>query len=705
MVDKTSQNLKQKIWAVGSGKGGVGKSLFATNLAVMLANLGKSVAAVDLDLGNANMHTCLGIKYPRKTLTDFFNGLTPDLNEILLDTPIYNLKFISGAGGILGSANPWHTQRQKLSRYLERLPMDSIVLDLGAGTSYNTIDFFLNASERIVITTPESTAIQSAYNFIRICVFRQLQYVFYTNKTAWSIIEKAKIPNPDGEIIKIRDLLEFLSRIDKSGVERFKALQQDFNPMLVINMVMKSSETKIGWGIREVVKNYLDTEINYVGCISFDPSVRESLHSDAPFLMNSPKSKAAGDIMSLLPKLMGYSSDGDYYRETVVREIRQSAKSYSNRIVEGRDMNVDPSIYAVDKVRRGSDKNEQMSAPIFSPASWSKIAIDLGTSNTLIYVKGRGIIFNEPSLISVDETNGKIVAIGNESKAMTGRAHSGIRVISPLESGAITDYTDVKRMIQEFVKRAKKSTILIRPGVLMTINPGLTSVEKKAFKDFIKELGAREIHLVYEPLASAIGAGLPVDIPKASMLVSIGGGSVSAILVSISGIVGMSSERVGGKVIDNHIIRYLRDTHNFYIGNQTAEWIKINHGQATKIERDKQFEIRGQDVSMGIPKTLMISTSEIREAISKPVKRIIKVIMDLLENIPPELSGDLVDRGMTLTGGGAFLKGLDKLITDKTGIKVRIAPNALTATIEGVGRMLDDFNKYQRFFIEETDLQ
>ncbi|MCK4815909.1 rod shape-determining protein, partial [bacterium] len=297
------------------------------------------------------------------------------------------------------------------------------------------------------------------------------------------------------------------------------------------------------------------------------------------------------------------------------------------------------------------------------------------------------------------------VALGREAKAMTGRVHSGIKIISPLEYGAILDYTDVKKMIQEFIKRAKKTAILIRPSVVLTIKPDLTSVEKRAFKEFIKDLGAREVHLVYEPLAAAIGGGLPVDIPKASMVVNIGGGSITAIIISISGIVTMASERVGGKDIDSNIVRYLREKHNFVIGDQTAEWIKINFGQAMKIKRDVEFKIRGQDIEQGIPHSISINTAEIREAIAKPVSSMLRVILDLLENVPPELSGDLVDRGMTLTGGGAFLKAFDKLISERTGIKVRIAHNALTATIEGAGRMLDDLQMYKRFFIEDAEIQ
>jgi len=699
-------NTQRKIWAVASGKGGVGKSLLASNFAIILANLGKVVIAVDLDLGNANMHTCLGIKYPRKTIIDFLGGEVKTLEELLLDTPIYNLRFISGSGGIVGSANPWHAQKMKLIRHLEQLNADHIVLDLGAGTTYNTVDFFLGASNHIIITTPETTSIQSCYNFIRICVFRKLQSIFQGNYRALDVIEKVKTPTPNGDIYKIADLLKEIREYSSENCVLFEEFQRSFKPFLIMNMVMKNPEIKLGWGIKEVVKRYLDIDIEYAGSIFFDNSIRESLAAEVPHVVHSPKARSTVEIFSLVPFLLGDANDTNFIKETVDRELKRTNKTYARRIVESNRLDVDPSIYAVDKIKTMPVHEFSTSAGFFSfkPTSWSKIAIDMGTSNTLIYVKNRGIILNEPSLLSIEENTGKVVALGHEAKAMTGRAHSGIKVISPLESSVITDYSDVKKMIMEFIRLAKRSTILIRPNVIMSIQPALTSVERRAFTEFIKDLGAREVNLVYEPLAAAIGAGLPVDIPKASMVVNLGGGSISAIVVSISGIVTMSSSRVGGKLMDHHIVRYLRDKHSFVIGDQTAEWIKINYGQAKKIDRDSRFVIRGQDISQGIPRMLTISTAEIREAIEKPVNDCLKVILNLLEKVPPELSGDLVDRGMTLTGGGAYLKGLNALITDRTGIKVRIAPNATTATVEGAGRMLNDFNLYRRFFVDHTDM-
>ncbi|MFC1538642.1 rod shape-determining protein MreB, partial [Candidatus Latescibacterota bacterium] len=484
--------------------------------------------------------------------------------------------------------------------------------------------------------------------------------------------------------------------------------QKSFMPMLVLNMILKKSETKLGFGIKEVVKRYLDIDVKYIGSISYDNEIRDSLSIGVPHILNAPKAVSTNEFFSIIPKIIGDSSNSYFLKETIQRELTITRKTYNQRIVEFGKMDIDPSIYAVDKIKKTYKTDEKTETTDFfkmiKPSSWSTIAIDLGTSNTLIFVKDRGVILNEPSIMSIEENTGKIVALGREAKAMTGRVHSGIKIVSPLEHGAIQDYADVKKMILEFIKRAKKSAIFIRPAVVLTIKPNLTSVEKRAFSEFIKGIGAREVHLIYEPLASAIGAGLPVDIPKASMLVNIGGGSITAIVISISGIVAIASERIGGKVIDSNIVRYLRDKHNFVIGEQTAEWIKINFGQAMKINRDIVFKVRGQDLEKGIPLAMSINTAEIREAISKPVEKMIKVIRDLLEGIPPELSGDLVDRGMTLTGGGAYLKGFDTLITVRTGIKVSIAHNALTATVEGAGRILDDMNTYKKFFIEEIDI-
>jgi len=697
---------KRHIWAVGGGKGGVGKSLIAANFSIILASLGKEVVAIDLDLGNANMHTSLGIKYPQKTLVDFLNGTVEDLNELILDTSIYNLKFISGAGGIVGSANPWHAQKLKLLRYLERLHVDQIVLDLGAGTSYNTIDFFLSATDHILVTTPETSSIQSVYNFVRICLFRKLHTYLKKHNKAWALVEQAKSPTVDGRFMKIGEILDSIESVAPESVEEFREFQKEFRPSLIMNMVMKKEEGKLGSGLTEVIKRYLDVTVDYAGGITFDKIIRKSVSAEVPYIVNAPKAKPSSDLYDILPVLLGSKSDNGAVREQTEREIKRASKSFGSRIVEANNMDVDPSIYVVDKVKKFETTEEKEESSGFfnlKATTWSKIAIDIGTTTTQIFVKGRGLVIDEPSLMSIDEQTGKVVALGHDAKAMIGRSHSGIKIISPMEFGAITDYSEVKLMIQEFIKRARRSTLLIRPGVVLTIPVGLTSVERKAVQEFIAALGARETHIVYEPFAAAIGAGLPVDMPKASMLVNVGGGSISAIVTSISGIVSESYARTGSGAIDTAIIRYLRDKFNFYIGGQTAEWIKINYGQAIKIARDKKLTVRGQDLANGIPKTLTVSTADVREAIEKPVGEMIKVIQNLLEEVPPELSGDLVDRGMTLAGGGALLQGLDELITKTTGIKVRIAPNTKTAAVEGVGRMLDDFTAYKKYFIDNID--
>jgi rod shape-determining protein MreB and related proteins len=693
----------QHIWAVGGGKGGIGKSLIASNFAIVLASLGKNVVAVDLDLGNANMHTCLGVRYPQKTLGDFLSGKVHDLNEIILDTSLYNLKFIGGSGGIMGSANPWYAQKLKLLRYLENLHVDHIVLDLGAGTSYNIIDFFLGATDHLLITTPEMTSIQSVYNFVRICMFRKLRSIFHKNSNAWSIVEKAIVPASDGQILKMDALLDSINGVAPESVDDFRKFQKSFRPSLIMNMILKNEEAKLGMGLTEVIKRYLDINVDYPGSIVFDKIIRKSLDSETPLIMGNPKAHPSQDIITASSKIIGNNSNDGMIRNMIDREISRTSKLYRRRIIESRKMDVDPSIYVIDKVKtfKQAEPEDRDFDTFFNikAGTWSKIAIDIGTSNTRIYVKGRGIVLNEPSLMSIEESTEKVVALGHDAKAMLGRSHSGIKIIAPMDSGVISDYTDVRKLIREFIRYAKQSTILIRPGIILTIQLGLTSVERKAVQEFVGVLGARDVNLVYEPFAAAVGAGLPVDVPKASMLVNIGGGATSAVVISISGIVSQASRRTGSKAIDTSIIRYLRDSHSFLIGGQTAEWIKINFAQARKIKRDKRFMVRGQDIALGVPKTISISTAEIREAIEKPVNDILKVIQQLLEHVPPELSGDLVDRGMTLTGGGALLHGFDQLITDMTGIKVRIAPNAQTAAVEGSGRMLDDFKFYNKFFV------
>ncbi len=696
---------RQRIWAVGGGKGGVGKSLVATNLAVVLANLGGSVVAVDLDFGNANLHSCFGIRYPRRTILDFINGSVSDLNELLLDTSVYNLKFISGSGGIVGAANPGHTQKLKLLRYLERLRVDHVVLDLGAGTSFNTIDFFLNATEHIIVTTPETPSIQSAYNFIRICIFRTLYAGLNGDGPARAALERAKAPSPDGKILGIQDLLEELEKNAPSSTRTFRAFRDRFHPNVILNMVLREEESRIGWGIRDVVKRFLDVDLAYAGSISFDKIIRESLVSEIPFIVNHPDSKPSNEFYTLAARMLNSGPGHESVREIVQREIRRTGKTYANRVVQSRSLTVDPSIYLADRLHSSGQEERREPSGLFSfkSGTWTRIAIDMGTANTRIFVRGRGMILNEPSLLSIEEGTGKIAAIGREAKAMIGRSHSGISILAPMEKGVVSDYIDVKRMVSEFIRVAKRSAILIRPGVVITVPPKLTGVEKRAVGECIRELGAREVHLVYEPLAAAVGSGLPVDIPSASMVVNIGAGTVSAAVISISGIVALATERMGGQAVNAAIVRYLREHHNFFIGSQTAEWVKLNFAQAFKTARDRRFEVRGQDLSRSVPRILTLSTAEIREAIARPASDMVNVVLRLLERVPPELSADLVDRGMVLTGGGALLEGMDQLLREHTGIPVRIAPNALTAAVEGAGRMLEDFSLYRKFFVESLE--
>jgi len=397
--NKTNPPPNQRIWAVGGGKGGVGKSLFSTNLAVILTELGHNVIAIDLDLGNANMHTALGVRYPRWTLIDFLNGKAKNLHEILLDTSLFNLKFISGAGGIIGSANMWHTQKLKLMRYIEKLHADHIVLDLGAGTSYNTIDFFISATDHVIVTTPESPSIQSAFNFIRISIFRKLHSLFSHSKQAIELINNSKAPAADGSIIKMKEVVEALGKIDPENTQRYLDFKRDFKPYIVLNMILRNDEVKLGNGIEEVIKRYLDVNAEFAGSISFDNIIRESVEAEMPYIIKAPKSRPTNELISIIPKLLGNSSNAAGMKDIIQREVRNTSKDYGTRVIESSNKSVDPSIYVRDKVNKVDNDKSETSGGFFNfkPNTWSKIAIDLGTSNTRIFIKDRGIVLNEPS--------------------------------------------------------------------------------------------------------------------------------------------------------------------------------------------------------------------------------------------------------------------------------------------------------------------
>jgi rod shape-determining protein MreB len=321
------------------------------------------------------------------------------------------------------------------------------------------------------------------------------------------------------------------------------------------------------------------------------------------------------------------------------------------------------------------------------------LAIDLGTANTLIYVKGRGIVSNEPSVVAV-QSNGKsqrkVVAVGLEAKNMCGRTPAGITAIRPMKDGVIADFEITEAMLRYFIQKVHKRKTLVRPRVIICVPFGITEVEKRAVKESAESAGARQVFLVEEPMAAAIGAGLPITEACGSMIVDIGGGTTEVAVISLKGIVYSQSVRVGGDKMDEAIVNYIKRTYNLSIGERTAEQIKIALGSAIATGEGRRVELTGRDLVGGLPKRIEVSEDEILEALNEPLRQIIDVIKHSLEQTPPELASDIVDRGITLAGGGALLKNLDVMIQRVTGLSVVLAEDPLTAVVVGSGRILDN---------------
>lgn len=325
------------------------------------------------------------------------------------------------------------------------------------------------------------------------------------------------------------------------------------------------------------------------------------------------------------------------------------------------------------------------------------LAIDLGTANTLVYVKGKGIICNEPSVVVIRKDNKKLVAVGAEAKKMLGKTPSDIIAIKPLKDGVIADFDTAEEMLKYFIKKVHNRRSFISPRVVIGVPSGITQVEQRAVKDAAQASGAREVYLVGEPIAAAIGVGLPVGEPSGNMIVDIGGGTTDIAVISLDGVVYSKAVRVGGDRMDEAIIAYIKRRYNLMIGDRTAEQIKIEIGSAYNTGNEQRFmEIKGRDLISGIPKTATVAEVEIREALSEPVNMILDTIKIILENTPPELAADIVDRGIVLAGGGALLRGLDSFIKEKTGLPVIVAEDPLTAVARGVGKMLDELDLLKR---------
>ncbi len=333
-----------------------------------------------------------------------------------------------------------------------------------------------------------------------------------------------------------------------------------------------------------------------------------------------------------------------------------------------------------------------MFSAIFGAFS-NDLAIDLGTANTLIYVKGRGIVANEPSVVAVQ--NGKfsakkVVAVGTAAKNMFGRTPEGITAVRPLKDGVIADFEVTEEMLRYFIQQAHTRRSLVRPRVIICVPYGITEVEKRAVKESAESAGAREVHLVVEPMAAAIGAGLPVTEACGSMIVDIGGGTTEVAVISLKGIVHSQSIRVGGDKMDDAIINYIKRNFNLAIGDRTAENLKITLGSAMGTGENRSVDITGRDLVEGLPKTVTVTEEDIREALIEPIKQIVEVIRQVLEKTPAELASDIVERGVTLAGGGALLKNLDRLLSEVTGLSVVLAEDPLCAVVIGSGKILDN---------------
>lgn len=328
------------------------------------------------------------------------------------------------------------------------------------------------------------------------------------------------------------------------------------------------------------------------------------------------------------------------------------------------------------------------------------IGIDLGTANTLVLVEGKGIVINEPSVVAIDRDSNEIFAVGNKAKEMVGRTPGNIVAIRPLKDGVIADFEVTERLLRDFINKATRRSRFRRPRVVISVPSGVTEVEKRAVIDAALSAGAKDARVIEEPMAAAIGAGLPVQDPTGTMIVDIGGGTTEVAVISLGGIVAHRSIRVAGDEMDEAIVQHIRRNYNLLIGERTAERIKMEIGHATINARDEEtMEVRGRDLVTGLPKTVVVSSTEIHKALEEPVQAIVDAVKVTLEQTPPELAADIMDRGIMLAGGGALLKGLDELLIRETGMPVHICERPLTAVVEGAGQPLKHFDVLQRIML------
>lgn len=329
------------------------------------------------------------------------------------------------------------------------------------------------------------------------------------------------------------------------------------------------------------------------------------------------------------------------------------------------------------------------------------MGIDLGTANTLVYVKGRGIVLCEPSVVAIQQGNSTPLAVGEEAKNMLGKTPGNIIAIRPLKDGVIADFEVTECMLRYFITKVHNRRRMIAPRVVISVPSGITEVEKRAVRDSAERAGARTVYLIEEPMAAAIGVGLPIQEPAGNMVVDIGGGTTEVAVISLSGIVYCKSVRVGGDEFDEAIIQYLKRAYNLLIGERTAERIKIQIGSAYPLKEELTMEVKGRDLVAGLPKTITINSEEIREALLEPLSTIVDAVRITLEKCPPELAADLVDRGIVMAGGGSLLRGIDKLISEETGLPVHVAEDPLSAVALGTGKALDHIDMLHRIALTE----
>jgi len=328
------------------------------------------------------------------------------------------------------------------------------------------------------------------------------------------------------------------------------------------------------------------------------------------------------------------------------------------------------------------------------------LAIDLGTANTCVFARGRGIVISEPSIVALNTVTGRIEAVGTDAKEMLGRTPGNITAIKPMRDGVIADFEAAEKMLTYFIRKAHRRTGFLRPRVVIGVPSEITQVERRAVKDTALRAKASEVHLIEEAMAAAIGAGMPITEASGNMVVDIGGGTTDIAVISLAGVVYGKSVRIAGNELDDAIMQHARKAHNLLIGERTAEQIKIEIGSAFPLEERLTMEVKGRHITEGRPKTVTINDDEIRKALAEPVRAVVQAVHDALERIPPELSADIYDRGIILTGGGALLKGLDKRLREETGLPVQLAEDPLSSVVLGAGKMLSDFNLLRRVSLD-----